>query len=55
MNNMIMGGKITWLSVIGLVLMGANDIYMGEYQGGGEKIIAAIGVLGLGRKIEKTK
>jgi len=53
--NAVMGGWITWVAVAGLVLLAVVDFYNGEYQKAIEKLTAAGGLIGIGRKIEKGK
>jgi len=51
--NAIMGGWVTWAAVAGFVLLAVVDIFNGEYQKAVEKLTAAGGLIGIGRKIEK--
>ena len=51
--NAIMGGWITWVAVTGLTLLAVVDFFNGEYQQAVEKLTAAGGLIGIGRKIEK--
>jgi len=51
--NPIMGGWVTWAAVAGFVLLAVVDIVNGEYQKAVEKLTAAGGLIGIGRKIEK--
>jgi len=48
-----MKGYKTWLAVAGMVILGAVDILDDQLEQGITKIIAALGLLGIGHKIEK--
>ena len=50
-----MKGWKTWLAVAGLTALGLVDIFSGQTEIGITKIVGAIGMLGLGHKIEKAE
>ncbi len=52
--NLPMGGYKTWLAVAGMVILGVVDILNGAIEIGITKIVGALGLLGLGAKIEKN-
>ena len=49
-----MGGYVTWLSILALLIQAGVDFYNGDIESGSNKITAAIAAYGLGRKIEKS-
>ena len=51
----MMGGYKTWMAVLGMVILGVLDIINGQSETGITKIVAALGMLGIGAKIEKSK
>ena len=51
----VMKGWVTWLSVAGLFLLAIADLIIGDTQAATEKIVAAIGLFGIGRKFEKRR
>ena len=50
-----MGGWKTWAAVAGLALLAMVDAANGDFDAAGAKIMAALGLVGLGHKIEKNK
>ena len=50
-----MKGFVTWIGVIGLLLSGIYQIFNDNTEQGIALIATALGYLGIGRKIEKTK
>ena len=49
-----MKGWKTWASVAGLVILGVVDIVNGDTPAGMQKIIGALGLIGIGHKVEKA-
>lgn len=49
----MMKGWKTWLAVGGMLLLGIADIVNDQTESGITKIVAAVGMLGIGHKIEK--
>jgi hypothetical protein len=52
---MPMGGWITWLGALGTAILGVVDIINGNTEAGIQKLVAAVAIVGIGRKIEKPK
>lgn len=50
-----MRGWKTWTAVIGLVIAGIYEISEGHVEAGVERILAGLGLVGIGHKIEKTQ
>ncbi|ADW18587.1 hypothetical protein Despr_2448 [Desulfobulbus propionicus DSM 2032] len=50
--NMMTGWK-TWAAAAGLLLLGIVEIANGNLEGGLERIVLGLGLVGLGHKIEK--
>tara|TARA_Y100000310_G_C20618094_1_gene781763 strand:+ start:1431 stop:1592 length:162 start_codon:yes stop_codon:yes gene_type:complete len=50
-----MGGWKTWLGAIGLGLLGVFDIVNGSAETGITKIVGAVGLLGVGHKVDKAR
>lgn len=51
----VMGGWKTWIAAIALAALGVVDVVNGDLETGVAKISAALGMVGLGHKIEKNK
>lgn len=49
-----MGGYITWISIACWIILSVIDLYNGQFDNAIIKITAALGFLGIGRKVEKT-
>ncbi len=49
-----MKGFKTWIAVIGLTGLGVYEITQGNIAGGIERIIAALAMVGIGHKVEKS-
>lgn len=49
-----MSGWKTWLAVIGMSALGAARIMSGEAEEGIGLILGALGMLGIGHKVEKA-
>lgn len=49
----MMGGWKTWTAAAGLVLLAVADVAGGDYEAAGTKIVSALGLIGLGHKIDK--
>lgn len=49
----MMRGWKTWLAAVCLGVLAGIDVYDGEIDSGMSKLAAAIGMVGLGHKIEK--
>lgn len=50
-----MKGWKTWAAVVSLALLGIVDLANGDIPSGITKLTAALGLVGVGHKIEKTK
>ena len=50
----MMGGWKTWIAAVCLGLLAGIDVYDGNIESGMSKLAAALGMVGLGHKIEKT-
>ena len=50
-----MKGWKTWLAAAGTAALGIVDIVNGEVETGVMKIVAALGLVGVGHKLEKGK
>ena len=48
-----MGGWKTWASALGLFAIGVFEIIEGNTESGAGRIVLAVGLIGLGHKIEK--
>lgn len=55
MLNLMMGGWKTWVAVAGMVLLAVVDAANGDFDAAGSKVMAALGLVGLGHKIEKSR
>ena len=51
----VMKGWITWIAALGTAILGIVDIISGNTEAGVQKLVAAIALVGIGRKIEKVK
>ena len=51
----VMGGWITWCAIGGNILLAVYNLYVGNTEVGMGFLTAALALLGIGRKIEKTK
>jgi len=51
----IMGGWKTWTAAGAFFLLGAVDVANGDIEAGLAKITFALGLIGIGHKIEKSK
>jgi len=49
-----MGGYITWIAVIGTILLGIVDFYNGDTEGGLQKLAGAVALVGIGKKVEQS-
>jgi len=50
-----MKGWKTWLSAIGLGVLGAVEMVNGQYESGAMKMLGGLGLIGVGHKVEKQK
>jgi len=50
-----MKGWKTWMAVAGMVILGIVDILNGAAESGITKIVGALGLVGIGHKVEKQK
>ena len=50
-----MKGYKTWLAVIGTTLLGIVSILNGDTEQGIQQLVLALGMLGIGHKIEKKE
>ena len=50
----IMGGWKTWLAAIGTAALGVVEIVDGNVEAGITKLVAAVGLIGLGNKLDKA-
>jgi hypothetical protein len=50
-----MKGWVTWTGVVGLILLAVVDGVNGDIEAAVAKISTAIGMVGIGRKVEKGK
>ena len=50
----MMGGWKTWTAAAGLALLAVVDVANGDFAAAGTKFVAALGMIGLGDKIEKA-
>jgi len=50
-----MKGYKTWAAAIGMAILGIVDIIDGQAETGITKIVAALGLVGIGHKVEKQK
>lgn len=49
-----LGGWKTWLAALGLGLLGAVDLAEGDIEAALTKLSAALGLIGIGHKIQKV-
>jgi hypothetical protein len=49
-----MGGWKTWASALGLFAIGVFEIVEGNTESGAGRIVLALGLIGIGAKIEKA-
>ena len=52
-NLLVMGGWKTWTAAAGLVLLAVADVANGDIEAAGTKVMAALGLVGLGHKVDK--
>lgn len=52
---MPMKGWVTWVGVAGMLALGFYNIVIGNVEEGAAFFAAAVGLFGIGRKIEKPK
>jgi hypothetical protein len=50
----MMKGWKTWLAGLGTIALGVYEIKIGNTESGIQKILAGLGLIGIGHKIEKT-
>jgi len=53
--NLVMGGYVTWVGVAGFVLLAIVDFINWDVDAGTKKVVEIIAIVGIGRKIEKSK
>ena len=51
---MPMKGWVTWMAALGTVILGVVDLVNGSAETAITKFVAALAMIGIGRKIEKT-
>lgn len=49
-----LGGWKTWLAALGLAFLGAVDLIEGDLEAALTKLSAALGLIGIGHKIQKA-
>lgn len=50
----LLNGRKTYLSAIGLVILGGVQIYLGQYTAGIQSLLAALGAAGLRHAVAKA-
>lgn len=48
-----MKGWKTWAAAIGMIALGGYEAYAGNTEGGMQKILMGMGMIGIGHKMEK--
>jgi hypothetical protein len=51
----LMGGYVTWMGVAGLAILALVDFINNDIDAGTRKIVEIVALVGIGRKIEKSK
>lgn len=50
----MMKGWKTWAAAVGLVIMGVVELANGDTEGGLTCLVSALGLIGIGHKVEKA-
>ena len=50
----IMGGWKTWVAALGTAALGVVEIANGDAESGITKLVAAVGLVGIGNKLDKA-